>query len=60
VAHRRAGSSVVDGRHGGAVVVGGARWGGVSARERKRKELGEGWDAPGVLGGFYRGRGAPE
>ncbi len=30
-------------------------------RERRRKEFGEGRIAPGVLGGFYRGRrGAPE
>jgi hypothetical protein len=38
----------------------GAHWGGVPARERRREELGEGWDALGVLRGFYRGRGAPE
>jgi hypothetical protein len=38
----------------------GAHWGGVPARERRREELGEGWDAPGVLRGFYRGRGAPD
>jgi hypothetical protein len=38
----------------------GARWGGVPVRERRREELSEGRDAPGVLRGFYRGRGAPE
>jgi hypothetical protein len=36
---------------------GGAQWGGILASERRREELGEGWDAPGVLGGFYRGWG---
>jgi hypothetical protein len=57
VAHRGEGSSVAAGHRGDAVVVGGgARWGGVPARERRREEVGEGWDAPGVLGGFYRGR----
>jgi hypothetical protein len=60
VSHRGASGSVAAGHHGGAVVVGGARWGGVPARERRREELGEGRDAPGVLRGFYRGRGAPE
>jgi hypothetical protein len=61
VAHRGTGSSVAAGRHGGAVVVRGSRWGGVPAWERRRAELGAGWDAPGVLGGFYRGPGgAPE
>jgi hypothetical protein len=39
---------------------GGARWGGVPARERRREELSEGWNALGVLRGFYRGQGAPE
>jgi hypothetical protein len=29
-------------------------------RERRREELGEGRDALGVLGGFYRGRGGAE
>jgi hypothetical protein len=28
--------------------------------ERRREEVGEGWDTPGVLKGFYRGRGARE
>jgi hypothetical protein len=40
---------VATGGHGGAVVVGEARWGGVSARERRREELGEVWNAPGVV-----------
>jgi hypothetical protein len=35
----------------------GARWGGISAWERRREELGEGRDALRVLRGFYRGRG---
>jgi hypothetical protein len=50
--HRRVGGGEVVGRRGGAVVVGGggARWGCAPARERRRGELGEGWDAPGVLG----------
>jgi hypothetical protein len=52
----------VTGRHCGMVVVGrgGAQWGGIPAWERRKEELSEGWDASGVLGGFYRGRGAPE
>jgi hypothetical protein len=43
--------------------VAAARWwsgnsvGGVSAREKRWEKLGEGRKAPGVLGGFYRGRG---
>jgi hypothetical protein len=57
VAHRGTGGSVAAGRCGGGW---GARWGGVPARERRREELGEGWDAPRVLRGFYRGWGAPE
>jgi hypothetical protein len=35
----------------------GRQCGGVPAWERRREELGEGWEVPGVLGGFYRGRG---
>jgi hypothetical protein len=42
------------GRGGGRGV---GRWGDVPVRERRREELGEGQDAPRVLGGFYRGRG---
>jgi hypothetical protein len=41
---------VAAGRRGGVVVVGGALWGGALVRERRRGELGEGWDVPGVLG----------
>jgi hypothetical protein len=37
-------------RRGGAVVVKEARWGGVPMRERRREELGEVWNAPGVVG----------
>jgi hypothetical protein len=37
-------------RRSGAVVVGEARWGGVLARERRREELSEVWNAPGVIG----------
>jgi hypothetical protein len=48
---------VVAGHHSGTVVVGGTWWGGVLARERRREELGEGWDALGVLRGSYRGWG---
>jgi hypothetical protein len=48
---------VAAGHRDGVVVVRGGRWGGVPVRQRRREELGEGWDAPGVLGGFYRGRG---
>jgi hypothetical protein len=36
-------------RWGGAVVAGDARWGGVPARERRREELGEVWNAQGVV-----------
>jgi hypothetical protein len=52
------------GRHGGAVVVGGARWGGASVRERRRGELVRGLGGVGFSGGpqwgFYRGRGGGE
>jgi hypothetical protein len=37
-------------RPGNVVVVEGARWGCAPAWERRRGELGEGRDAPGVLG----------
>jgi hypothetical protein len=37
------------GRCGGAMVVGKARWGGVPAHERRREELGEVWNAPGII-----------
>jgi hypothetical protein len=40
---------VVTERHNSAVVVGEARWGGVPVRERRREELGEMWNAPGVV-----------
>jgi hypothetical protein len=36
-------------RRGGIVVVGEAWWGGVPARERRREELGEVWNAPRVI-----------
>jgi hypothetical protein len=42
---------------------GGGRSGSVGRRsgsKRRREELGEGWDAPGVLGGFYGGQGGTE
>jgi hypothetical protein len=48
---------VATGRHGGAVVVGEARWGGVSVRERRREELGEMWNALGVIGVAFIGPG---
>jgi hypothetical protein len=49
---------VAAGHRGGAVVVGGARWGGSPVRERRRGELGEGRDVPGVLrGGAFIGAG---
>jgi hypothetical protein len=48
---------VATGRRGGAVVVGEARWGGVPARERRREELGEVWNAPGVVGVAFIGPG---
>jgi hypothetical protein len=56
-AHRGVGGSVAAGRRGGAVVVGGARWGGAPAWERRRGKLGEGRDVPGVLGGAFLGAG---
>jgi hypothetical protein len=37
------------------VVVGEARWGGVPARERRREELGEVWNASGVIGVAFIG-----
>jgi hypothetical protein len=40
---------VATGGHVSAVVVREARWGGVSAWERRREELGEVWNAPGVV-----------
>jgi hypothetical protein len=40
---------VATGRRGGAVVVGEARWGGVPVQERRKEELGEVWNAPGVI-----------
>jgi hypothetical protein len=56
--HQSSGGGVVTGRCGGAVVVGEARWGGVLAWERRREELGEMWNAPGVVGvAFYRAGG---
>jgi hypothetical protein len=48
---------VAAGRRGGAVVVRGAQRGGAPARERRRGELGEGRDVPGVLGGAFIGVG---
>jgi hypothetical protein len=48
---------VVTKRRGGAVVVGEARWGGVPVRERRRDELGEMWNAPGVVGVAFIGPG---
>jgi hypothetical protein len=47
--HRSVGCSVVTGRRGGAVVVGEARWGGVPVCERRRVELGQVWNALGVV-----------
>jgi hypothetical protein len=40
-----------------AVVVGEAWWGGVLMRERRREELGEVWNAPGVVGVAFIGPG---
>jgi hypothetical protein len=48
---------VATGRRGGAVVVKEARWGGVSAWERRREELCEVWNAPGVIGVAFIGPG---
>jgi hypothetical protein len=48
---------VATGRRGGAVVVGEARWGGVPARERRTEELGEVWNALGVIGVTFIGPG---
>jgi hypothetical protein len=53
--HRSSGSDVATGRHGGVVVIGEARWGGVPMRERRREELGEVWNAPGVIGVAFIG-----
>jgi hypothetical protein len=39
------------------VVVGEARWGGVSAWECRREELNEVWNAPGVIGVAFIGPG---
>jgi hypothetical protein len=47
--HQSLGVGVATGQCGGVVVVGEARWGGVPARERRREELCEMWNAPGVV-----------
>jgi hypothetical protein len=39
------------------VVVGEARWGGVLTWERRREDLGEVWNAPGVIGVAFIGLG---
>jgi hypothetical protein len=48
---RLTGARAAAGHRGGAEVVRGAQWGGALAWERRRGELGEGRDVPGVLGG---------
>jgi hypothetical protein len=53
--HRSSGGGVATERCVGAVVVREARWGGVLARERRREELSEMWNAPGVVGVAFIG-----
>jgi hypothetical protein len=48
---------VAIGRHDSAKKSREARWGGVSARERRRERLGEVWSAPGVIGVAFIGPG---
>jgi hypothetical protein len=46
---------VATGRRGDVKRSWEARWGGVPARERRRKGLGEVWGAPGVIGVAFIG-----
>jgi hypothetical protein len=55
--HRSSGGGVATGRWQWREEVTGTRWGGVPARERRRKGLGEVWGAPRVVGVAFIGPG---